>query len=99
MYRITVRRQQANAERSISDFVIHGEDAKKVAGHLREFLRVAQGERGKGVWSDADPEVWIDGTFVGRLERDGDIASLVRETMAQVLAGSAGAQARQMRTN
>jgi hypothetical protein len=81
MHHITVRRQQADEARSPSDFVVNAEDAKKLDCHLRDVLRIAQVERGKGVWSDADPEVWIGATFVGRLSRGGDIAQLARLAM------------------
>ncbi len=42
---------------------------------------MAQAERGKGVWSDTDPEVWIGAAFVGRLRRGGDIAQLAQLAM------------------
>lgn len=36
---------------------------------LQNVFRTAQPARGKGLWSDADPEVWADSTFVVRLGR------------------------------
>ena len=84
MYHVTVRRHQADEARSCSDFVVNGVDARQLDHHLRDVLRTAQSERGSGVWSDADPEVWLGGTFVGRLERGGDIAQLTREAMADL---------------
>jgi hypothetical protein len=74
----TVRRHQADEPRSSSDFVVRGDDLKKLDRQLREVLRTAQAERGTGLWSDADPEVWQNGSFIGRLANDGDIAQLVR---------------------
>jgi hypothetical protein len=93
MHRITVRRHQANSERSHSDFVVQADTAAKLDGQLRDFLRLTQHERGKGVWSEADPEVWIEGTFIGRLQRDGDVAQLAREAVVRLVAGSVGARA------
>jgi hypothetical protein len=97
MHRITVRRLQANEDRSISDFVIQAETTSKLEHQLREFLKRSQHERGKGVWSDADPEVWIEGSFVGRLGRDGDAAPLARDALVQLVAGSVGVRARRTR--
>jgi hypothetical protein len=76
MHHITVRRHQADETRSLSDFTVHAEDTRKLDHHLRDLLRTAQAERGTGVWSNADPEVWIGVTFVGRLGPGGDIAQL-----------------------
>jgi hypothetical protein len=71
MHQVTVRRWQADQARSTSDFVDAAQD----------ILRMAQAERGKGVWSDTDPEVWIGAAFVGRLRRGGDIAQLAQLAM------------------
>jgi hypothetical protein len=81
MYQVTVRRHQADEARSPNDFVINDEDAKGVEAHLREVLRAAQAERGSGVWSDADPKVWMGAALVGRLERGGDVSRLARKAM------------------
>jgi hypothetical protein len=81
MHHITVRRHQADEARSRSDFVVNAEDTRKLDCHLRDVLRVAQAERGTGVWADTDPEVWMGATFVGRLVRGGDIAQLARLAM------------------
>ena len=78
---ITIRRYQADLARSHNDFVVLGRDAKDLDRHLRDSLRLAEAERGKGVWSQEDPEVWIGGRCVGRLERGGDIADLARRAM------------------
>ncbi len=97
MHRITVRRHQANEaneDGSTSDFVIQAETTALLERRLREFLSRSQHERGSGVWSDADPEVWIEGTFVGRLGRDGDAAPLARDALVQLVAGSVGVRAR-----
>jgi hypothetical protein len=83
---VTVRRHQADEARSVHDFVIHGESAKALDRHLRSVLRTAQAERARGVWSDEDPEVWIDGAIVGRLGRDGDIAQLTRQALVDLSA-------------
>jgi hypothetical protein len=76
MHHITVRRHQADEARSLSDFTVNAEDTRKLDQHLRDVLRTAQTERGTGVWSNSDPEVWIGVTFVGRLGLGGDIAEL-----------------------
>ena len=83
-HQVTVRRHQADAARLRSDFVVNADDAKNLGGHLRDLLRTAQAERGKGVWSDADPEVWMGSTLVGRLGPDGDAAQLARQAMEQL---------------
>jgi hypothetical protein len=57
-------------------------------------LSTSQHERGKGVWSDADPEVWIEGSFVGRLGRNVDAGLLARDALVQLVAGSVGVRAR-----
>jgi hypothetical protein len=67
MYQIIVRRHQADEARSTNDFVIHGDDLRKLDHQLGDLLRAAQAERGHGVWSDTDPEVWSGGAFVGQL--------------------------------
>jgi hypothetical protein len=81
MPHITVRRYQADAERSKSDFDLRSEDLRHLDRRLQEVLRSAQAERGVGLWSDADPELWVGHTFVGRLGRGGDIARLARQAM------------------
>ncbi len=86
MHHITVRRHQADQARSLSDFVVNADDTKKLGYHLRDVLRIAQAERGTGVWSDADPEVWVSATLVGRLARGGDIAQLAHLAMEDLTA-------------
>jgi hypothetical protein len=81
MLQITVRRYQADAARSHNDFVLRGDDATRVAGNLEGTLRTAQEERGRGLWSEADPEVWLGVTLVGHLARGGDAAQLARRIM------------------
>lgn len=81
MHQITVRRYQADEARSHNDFVLKGDDAKRVGGNLEDTLRTAQEERGRGLWSDADPEVWFGTTLVGHLEPGGDVAQLARRVM------------------
>jgi hypothetical protein len=82
MDRITVRRHQADAARSSSDFVIHAGDPAQLDRRLVDFLRTAQAERGVGVWSNADPEIWVRGALFSQLERDGNIAQHVRRLRA-----------------
>jgi hypothetical protein len=94
MHHITVRRLQADEARSPSDFVVSAENTKKLDGHLRDLLKTAQAERGKGVWSTADPEVWMGESFVGRLGRDGDIAQLASRAMDSLNASIKGQAAR-----
>ncbi len=93
MPQITVRRHLADEARSQSDFVVSAGDAKQIHRHLlQDVLRNAQAERGVGVWSDSDPEVWVGGTFVGRLGRGGDIAQLARQALDE-LSASVGRRA------
>jgi hypothetical protein len=99
MHRITVRRRRANSERSTSDFVVQADTASKLDRKLRDLLRLTQLERGRGAWSDADAEVWIEGTFVGRLERGGDVERLAREALVQLVAGSVGLRAARGHSN
>jgi hypothetical protein len=94
MHRIAVRRRQAHEGPSVREFVIQADTTAKLERQLREFLTVSQHERGTGGWSDADPEVWIEGSFVGRLERDRDAAPLARDALVQLVAGSVGVRAR-----
>ena len=77
-HQLTVRRHQGDESRSSNDFVVRGGDLKGLDRQLREVLRTAQVERGTGLWSEADPEVWQSGSFIGRLGRGGDIALLAR---------------------
>jgi hypothetical protein len=88
MHQITVRRYQADEARSHNDFVLNGDDAKRVAGNLEGTLRTAQEERGRGLWSDADPEVWLGTTLVGHLGPGGDVAQLARQVMEACWTGT-----------
>ncbi len=94
MHHITVRRHQADEARSLSDFTVNAEDPRKLDHHLRDVLRTAQAERGTGVWSSADPEVWIGVTFVGRLGPGGDIAQLAHRAIERLNAAVASHAAR-----
>jgi hypothetical protein len=96
MHRIAVRRRQANEGLSVREFVIQADTTMKLERQLREFLSISQHERGSGVWSDADPEVWIEGSFVGRLSPEGDVERLAREALVQLVAGSVGLRARRI---
>jgi hypothetical protein len=78
LHQLTVRRHQGDEARSSNDFVLRGDDLKRLDRQLREVLRTAQAQRGTGLWSAADPEVWQSGSLIGRLGRDGDITLLVR---------------------
>jgi hypothetical protein len=62
---IIVRRRQADANRTASDIVVQLEDEKGTARALR------------GLWSDADPEVLVDGIVVARLRTREAIEDLV----------------------
>jgi hypothetical protein len=78
---ITVRRYQADEARSRNDFVLNGDDAMRVGGNLENTLSTAQEERGRGLWSDADREVWLGATLVGHLGQGGDVAHFARRIM------------------
>lgn len=77
MNSIVVRRRQADAQRTASDIVVHVEDAKRTARALREILHDFQRDRGRGIWSDADPELLVDGIVVARLRIHEAIDELV----------------------
>ena len=82
MPHITVRRYQADADRSSSDFDVRSEDLRHLERCLQVILRAAQAERGLGLWSGADPEVWKGEALVGRLRPEGDIAELAHRAIA-----------------
>lgn len=84
MHQITVRRYEADEARSHNDFVLTGDDARRVGANLEDTLRTAQKERGRGLWSDADPEVWFGTTLVGHLGPDDDVAQLTRRVREAV---------------
>lgn len=84
MSRIIVRRRQADAARTASDIVVPVTDAKRTARALREILHDAQRDRGRGVWSDADPEVLVDDSVVGRLREQHAIDELVDRVLERV---------------
>lgn len=78
-YRVSILRRQANGD--TSEFVIRGITPKRAASQVASALWAAESERGSGVWSDADPEVWVAGKLVGRLAMRGDVAELTRRVL------------------
>lgn len=89
MYRVTVRRHQGNATSSGNDFVVQADELKPLRRQLRSLLEAAQAERGTGVWSNADPEIWIGNFLVGRLDSGGDVAQLVGRAIDELKVSAA----------
>ncbi len=59
-------------------------DAKRTARALREILHDYQRDRGRGIWSDADPELLVDGVVVARLRVHEAIDELVDRRLERV---------------
>ena len=81
MTEIVVRRRQADADRTPSEIVVHFSDRRRTAADLRAILFDLQRERGRGVWSDADPELLVGGSVVARLRRREAIEELVERVL------------------
>ncbi len=81
---IVIRRRQADANRTASEIVVPVMDKKRTARTLRGILHDAQRDRGRGLWSDADPEVLVDGTVVARLRRQEAIEELVERVLERL---------------
>ncbi len=84
MAEIVVRRRQADPSRTASDMAVPLADRRHAARTLRSILHVMQRERGQGLWSDADPEVLIDGAFAGRLRKQGSVEELVTQVLERL---------------
>jgi hypothetical protein len=74
MYRVTIRRREANGR--VHDFDVRSRSPRELRAQLLGFLQTSQSERGVGLWSSADPEVWVGDAFIGSLHRDGDAKRL-----------------------
>ena len=77
MSEIVVRRTQGDAKHTPSDIVVPVTERKLTGRRLKEILQTVQRERGKGVWSNADPEVLVDGFVIGRVRDLDSIEQLV----------------------
>lgn len=80
MAKILIRRRQAGAARSV-DVMFPAADRRQTDEGLHAILQGMQLERGRGTWSDADPEILIDGAFAGRLRRREVIGELVERIL------------------
>lgn len=90
MPNIIVRRRLAEAAGTVTEVVVFAVgDRTDPEPRLRRTLQTAQDERGQGRWSDADPEVWIGNSLIGRLPPGGDIEALVQQTIGQLRAQAA----------
>jgi hypothetical protein len=74
VYRVTIRRREANGR--VHDFTVRAESPRELRGQLRSLLQTSQSERGTGLWSRENPEVWIGDAFLGASHPDGDVGRL-----------------------
>lgn len=81
MREIVVRRRQNDVSRTASEIVISVMDKDRAATTLKEILHRAQCDRGRGLWSDADPEILVDGSVIGRLRKHEIIAELIEHVL------------------
>jgi hypothetical protein len=84
MAEIVIRRRRATADRMVNEIVVPVTDRKLAASRLHAILHDVQRERGSDAWSDADPEVLVDGAAVGRLRRHETIEDLVKHVLEWV---------------
>ena len=70
----TIRRREGGGR--VHDFVVQAESGSDLRSKIQSLLRTAQVERGTGVWSNGDPELWVQGALVGSLQRGGDVGQL-----------------------
>jgi hypothetical protein len=78
---IVIRRRQTDGPRTVSEIVVPVTDKTRTGRSLTEFLYGVQRERGRGLWSDADPEVLVNGSAVGRLRKHEAIEELVEHIL------------------
>jgi len=78
---IVVRRRQNGASRTASEIVVSAKDKGRAATTLKEILHTAQRDRGRGLWSDADPEILVDGSVIARLRKHEIIAELIEHVL------------------
>jgi hypothetical protein len=78
---IVVRRRQNDTSRTAREIVVAVMDKGRAAMALREILCTAQRDRGRGLWSDADPEILVDGSVIGRLRKHEIITELVEHVL------------------
>lgn len=81
MGEIVVRRRQNDTSRTASEIVVSAKDKGRAATTLREILHAAQRDRGRGLWSDADPEILVDGSVIALLREHEIIAELVEHVL------------------
>jgi len=87
MKEIVIRRHQADASRTSSEVVLAATDRTHIALNLKEILGGMQRDRGRGLWSDSDPEVLVDGAVVGLVRRHEAIDALVEYVVQRACRG------------
>lgn len=87
MSEIVIRRHRADVSRTPSEVVLAVTDRKRTAASLREVLGGMQRDRGRGLWSDADPEVLVDGAVVGCMRSREAIGDLVDHVLERACRG------------
>lgn len=81
---LVIRRRQADVSRTIREVTVAVTDRRRTAKGLEEVLHHMQRERGKGLWSDADPEVLVGASLAGRLRQGETIEELVSHVLERV---------------
>lgn len=81
MGEIVIRRRQNDTSRTAREIVVSVMDKGHAATTLKEILHTAQRDRGRGLWSDADPEILVDGSVIGRLRKHEIIAELIEHVL------------------
>lgn len=81
---LVIRRRQADATRTLHEVTVTVTDRRHTAKGLEVVLHNMQRERGKGFWSNADPEVLVGASLVGRLRQGETIEELVNHVVERV---------------
>jgi hypothetical protein len=84
MAEIVIRRRHADPSRTAADVVIRAGEKGHTERSLKVILYGMQRERGRGPWSDADPEVLVDGAVAGRLRMQESADELIARVLEWV---------------
>jgi hypothetical protein len=82
---VVIRRRQVDAGRPV-DLLIPITDKRSTAVKLREILHDMQRDRGRGRWSQPDPEILVEGSLAGRLRTHETIEEFVDQVLERVFA-------------